>query len=137
MEALRLVLKSVILVTLRFDYTNNHSHKLYYIYLSIYKKFSSFTCFICLVILAAFKAKINGWHSGIYCTRGSFSKRIWWQGNFFHLRCGLVGQIQIAFVPSKLYLHIEMDEPSLVFINTNCLDQNFHRWLFSTPLTVE
>lgn len=33
-----------------------------------------------LVIASTFKTQINRWHSGLYCSRGSFSSRVWWQG---------------------------------------------------------
>lgn len=36
---------------------------------------------IYVVIPAAFKTKVNCRNSSIYCSRSSFSKRVWWQGN--------------------------------------------------------
>jgi serine/threonine protein kinase len=35
---------------------------------------------ICVVVFAAFETQIYSWYSGLYCSGGSFSERIWWQG---------------------------------------------------------
>lgn len=64
--------------------------------------------FICAVISAAFKTQVNCRNSSIYCTWGSFSERVWWQGLLscinpccvphYFLIFLLISQIWICFV---------------------------------------
>lgn len=79
--------KFVILVILRFNSTFEHSVRSFDVSRLISKCYTLMTFFFAfVVILAAFKTKINCGNSSIYCTRGSFSKRVWRQGslsNFF------------------------------------------------------